>query len=90
MNELKSKAALLLLSGGSLVGQNVVQAMGSRRADVRLLTTNSVVEEPSLQDFDEVRLVPPTVKEEGAFEKILTDWLEDELPSFRRKFEGYY
>lgn len=78
---MREKVLLLLLSGGSLVGQNVVQALGARRRDVRLLATNSTADEPSLQDFDEVRLVPQTFKDESRFEAVLTEWLESEPPA---------
>ena len=43
---------LLLLSGASLVGQNVVAALQGRRAGVWLAALNSVAAEPSLYDFD--------------------------------------
>jgi carbamoylphosphate synthase large subunit len=66
-----SGTTLLLMSGGSLVGQNVVQALASRREYWRLIATNSVADEPSLADFDEVHLVPPTSQNPMALEQIL-------------------
>ncbi|TDH34308.1 hypothetical protein E2A64_16690 [Pseudohoeflea suaedae] len=60
------KATLLLLSGGSLVGQNVVQAIADRRDDVHLIATNSTARAPSLLDFDEVHLLPTTRDHENA------------------------
>ncbi|MFW5450900.1 MAG: hypothetical protein ACKE9I_04820 [Methylophagaceae bacterium] len=82
MSKQNVKASLLLLSAGSLVGQNIVQALGKRRSTVRLLAVNSVVEEPSLQDFDEVRLVPPTSNDiQSAHAQAVANWLEEQLPS---------
>lgn len=75
------RISLLLLSGGSLVGRNVVEALSTRRRDVQLLATNSIADEPSLQDFDEVRLVPETFQDKSRFEAILTEWLESEPPT---------
>lgn len=65
------RTTLLLLSGGSLVGQNVVQALASRRKCFRLIATNSIADEPSLTEFDEVHLVPPTSLKPMALERIL-------------------
>jgi len=72
--------SLLLLSGGSLVGQNIVQALGARRRHVRLLATNSVADEPSLQAFDEVLLVPATRTDELALHQALQPWLSAKSP----------
>ena len=72
--------SLLLLSGGSLVGQNIVQALGARRRHVRLLATNSVPDEPSLQAFDEVLLVPATRTDELALHQALQPWLSAKSP----------
>lgn len=69
------KPAILLLSGGSLVGQNVVQALGQRRKYLQLLATNSVADEPSLQDFDEVRLAPPTEGQDKQLAALVVDWM---------------
>lgn len=69
------KPAILLLSGGSLVGQNVVQALGQRRKSLQMLATNSVADEPSLQDFDEVRLAPPTVGQDIQLAELIVDWM---------------
>jgi carbamoyl-phosphate synthase large subunit len=58
------RPTLLLLSGGSLVGQNVVQALADRRDQMQLIATNSDPREPSLADFDEDHLVPTTRESE--------------------------
>ena len=70
------KPAILLLSGGSLVGQNVIQALRSRRHQLRLLATNSIATEPSLQDFDEVKLVAPTLGNEKQLSALLIEWMK--------------
>jgi carbamoylphosphate synthase large subunit len=59
---------LLLLSAGSLVGQNLTQALGERRALFELIVTNSAVTEPFLKEFDQVHLVPPTGTDPAALE----------------------
>jgi hypothetical protein len=47
---------LLMLSGASLVGQNVLATVSNTRVAFRLSAINSVATEPSLFDFDEVYL----------------------------------
>ena len=54
------KPAILLLSGGSLVGENVIDALAARRDDLRLIATNTQAWAPSLARVDRVVLVPPT------------------------------
>lgn len=51
---------LLLLSGGSLVGANLLESLAGRRQALELLTTNSVADIPHLFDFDSVYLMPET------------------------------
>lgn len=51
---------LLLLSGGSLVGQNIVASLTKWRNKLSLFGLNSIAEEPSLYDFDEVFLTSET------------------------------
>lgn len=72
---------LLLLSGGSLVGQNIIQALAARRQHVRLLANNSAADEPSLADFDEVRLAPVTADAPEALERQLLAWIEECRPN---------
>lgn len=67
------RATLLLMSGGSLVGQNVVQAIADRRDEVRLITTNSDPREPSLLDFDEVHLLPTTQENQSVVVERVID-----------------
>ena len=66
-----SKFTLLLLSGGSLIGQNIVQAIGARRDRFKLIATNSDPSEPSLLDFDEVHLVPETLGNHDYLEEVV-------------------
>jgi len=67
----KKNDVMVLLGGGSLVGQNVMQALSCADADLKIVATNSVPDEPSLLDFDEVHLVPETKKDPGFLEKTL-------------------
>lgn len=60
------------MSGGSLVGQNILAALESRRADLDLHALNSVADEPALFDFDTVWLAPA---------------LRDEPITFAQRFE---
>ncbi len=51
---------LLFLSGGSIVGQNILYCLQGRRKNLRLVTTNSVAEEPVIYEYDRIYLTPPT------------------------------
>lgn len=50
---------ILFLSGGSLVGQNVLSALSGRRDSLYLIAMNSQVDEPALYDYDAVYWSPP-------------------------------
>lgn len=56
MSRQSKQTRLLLLSGGSLVGQNVLAALADTRDALHLCAINSVAAEPALFDFDEVYL----------------------------------
>lgn len=71
---------VLLVSGGSLVGQSVTQCLVGRRSLVRLLATNSDALEPSLQDMDEVHLVPATASDPDALEHKLRGLMLESSP----------
>lgn len=58
---------VLLLSGASLVGQNVLACLSSRRQSLRLAATNSTADEPVLFDFDAVYLTPEVRREPEAY-----------------------
>jgi carbamoyl-phosphate synthase large subunit len=70
-----------LLSGGSLVGENVVDALGDRRAALRLVATNTQPWAPSLGRMDRVCLAPPTAGNEQSFKTLLMQLVEEERPS---------
>lgn len=67
---------LLLLSGASLVGQNVVAALQGRRAGVWLAALNSVAAEPALSDFDEAYLCGNLRDDREAFARRFVEVLE--------------
>jgi carbamoylphosphate synthase large subunit len=50
---------VLLLSAGSLVGQNIIAALQGRRANLRLIACNSDAQAPLLDECDDVWLLPP-------------------------------
>ncbi len=60
---------ILLLSGASLVGQNVLASLSHRRNSLRLMAASSVAEEPILYDFDAVYLTPAIRAAPDAFVK---------------------
>jgi carbamoylphosphate synthase large subunit len=76
----RDKASLLLLSGGSLVGQNIVQGLAHRRSALRLVVTNSLGDEPSLADFDAVYLVPSTRSHPTEFAQTVEELIDSEKP----------
>lgn len=55
-----NRPRILLLSGGSLVGQNVIACLDGRRDALHVGATNSVADEPTVFDFDAVYLMPPS------------------------------
>lgn len=74
------KTRILLVSGGSLVGQSVLDALADRRSDVELVATNSVPTGIFLFDFDAVYLTPETVGARAAFERRFSEILALEKP----------
>jgi hypothetical protein len=59
---------LLMLSGGSLVGQNVLSALAMRRERCQLSAMNSVDDEPAIFDYDSVFFAPSLVDARNEFE----------------------
>lgn len=57
------KKKLLFLSGGSLVGQNVLASLQGRRENLYLIVLNSIAEEPAIFDYDEALLAPSLVED---------------------------
>lgn len=74
------KVRLLLVSGGSLVGDNILDALEGRRADVELFATNSDASADGLGRFDGVYLVPPTRGDAAAFERRLLEVMQRVAP----------
>jgi len=74
------KARILLLSGGSLTGQNILDVLADRRSGVELVATNSVPTGISLFDFDAVYLTPETAEAPAAFERRFSEILALEKP----------
>lgn len=75
------KPTLLLLSGGSLVGENVIEALGDRCSALRLIATNTQSWAPSLDRVDRVLLVPPTAADPQALKALLLQLVEEERPA---------
>jgi len=74
------KTCILLISGGSMVGQNVLDALADRRSGVKLVATNSVPTGKSLFNFDAVYLTPETVAAPAAFERRFSEIFALERP----------
>lgn len=62
---------VLLLSGGSLVGQNVLATLAGRRRNLVLIATNSVPDAPLLDQFDAVHHLPPYADGAQAYDERL-------------------
>lgn len=65
------KPRLLLVSGASLVGTNILLSLAGRRHAVEVFATNSGAEGSMLGDFDGVFLTPTTMPDTHAFEQRL-------------------
>ncbi|WP_439474751.1 hypothetical protein [Algoriphagus formosus] len=70
------KFKVLFLSGGSLVGRNLLDVLAARRENFHLICTNSLAEEPSIFEFDEVILSPSVAREKEAFDIFFTKILD--------------
>lgn len=75
-----SRLRILFLSGGSLVGRNVLATLAGCRDALTLVATSSVADEPALFDFDAAYLVPPTLADPAAFERRLLAVIDRESP----------
>jgi len=75
-----AKPCLLLLSAGSLVGENVIDALGDRRAGLRLVATNTEAWAPSLAHVDRVQIAPPTARAPEALWELVRDLVAQERP----------
>lgn len=74
------KKKIFFLSGGSLVGQNLLASLQDRRDSLTLIALNSIPSEPSLFMYDKVYLVPSLVKKRDGFLQNLFKILEIEKP----------
>ena len=75
-----SKTKILLLSGGSLVGRNLLDVFEMRREDFFLIALNSVLEEPSLFEFDAVYLSPELGSQEPEFFEFFSKLVSEIQP----------
>ncbi len=69
---------VLILSGGSLVGANILQALASYRQELILIATNSEADIAHLYHFDQVYLVPAT--KDTLFTERFVEILESTTP----------
>lgn len=77
---MKKKIRLLLLSGGSLVGRNILDSLSQRRGFFELIAMNSVAKEPSLYEFDRVFLSPSLVENPEEFLGLFKQVISQEKP----------
>lgn len=75
------KRTILFLSGGSLVGYNLLQGLEGRRSNLRLIATNSTADEPILAMYDKVYLAPKTAEAPGETLQLFQYILEKEKPN---------
>src|SRR5687768_7104113 len=75
-----NRIRLLLLSGGSLVGQNILDALADRRQAVHLIATNSVPDDAPLFSCDKVYLSPTTTGDPQGFERLVREIIATEQP----------
>ncbi len=75
-----TQTTLLLLSGGSIIGQNILDVLSERRQNIRLIATNSDPEALPLADFDKVYLSPTTLQNTESLEPLLIDIIQHESP----------
>ncbi|MBN2338751.1 MAG: hypothetical protein JXP48_09445 [Acidobacteria bacterium] len=69
---------IMILSGGSLIGQNILDSLEGRRDRVRLTGVNRDADHPRLFRYDRVHLCPPL--EADSFRPFLLDLVERERP----------
>jgi hypothetical protein len=75
-----TQTRILLLSGGSLVGQNVAASLAHRRASIHLAAASSTADEPILYDCDSVYLTPEVRRDPQAYTARFRDVLENCAP----------
>ncbi|MEM8955399.1 MAG: hypothetical protein AAGD22_14690 [Verrucomicrobiota bacterium] len=72
---------ILLMSGGSAVGLNLIAALENRRDQIYLIATNSIADAPGLFDCDEVFLVPSTDTRDDSFETRIDQIFNETKPA---------
>jgi hypothetical protein len=75
-----SNPRLLLLSGASLVGQNVLSTLARRRQGLRLAALNSEAQDPTLYDFDDAYLAPEARRDPAGFRARFLDVYDKTRP----------
>lgn len=80
VNKNNHPISLLLLSGASLVGRNILDMLADRRHEVHLIATNSETDSPTLYDFDTVYRTSTTLGDPDKFEKKILEIIEIENP----------
>lgn len=78
--EMKRRPCILLLSGASLVGQNVLACLGGHRHDLELVAANSAPDDPCLFDFDAVYLTPENRRQPDAYSARFRELLAEVDP----------
>ncbi len=73
------KRTLLITSVGSLAGQNILDSLNNRRADLKIVGTNSLADAANNFRCDKTYLVPPAVQTFD-FSEALFDIIEKENP----------
>jgi hypothetical protein len=73
---------ILLLSGGSLVGRNLLDVVEDRRGAMLLLCSNSEANEPSLFEFDRVFLSPPLNSQPLEFSVFFDELIASQRPDW--------
>jgi carbamoylphosphate synthase large subunit len=77
---MKSKIKIIFLSGGSLVGRNLLDVLLGRRQDLELIAINSIANEPSLFEYDRVFISPSLVEESDQFCTFFLEKVKKEKP----------
>lgn len=71
---------LMMLSGGSLVGQNILSALDDRRDQFHLSALNSKDDEPAIFEYDSAYIAPPIASDSAAFNQRFHQVLNEVEP----------
>ncbi len=71
---------VLIISVGSLVGYNVLDALERRRENIEIVATNSIPGDSNIYRCDKAYLVPPTKSQSAEFTNRLVEIIEVEKP----------